>query len=245
MTPPVSLGSAARPDGAGETFVDEGRLQNAMTEYLTPAGVEHVLRVLEYAPELYSAQPAHKHKASVEDREQRPTAQWDFAYGASVAQTLADAIHIDAISLAAVLLFQAGEGRLATLDEIRARLGGAFGADVARTIQNIERFDTLQRPGANTRRSAQATLTDAADARERRRSRERQRKQDSESLRQMSVGRSEEPRVAVFQIADQLRLMRAVRQASDMWLRRAGKPTSEPGSEAYLQLPTGEAPGDS
>ncbi len=245
MTPPVSLGSAARPDGAGETFVDEGRLQNAITEYLPPEDVEHVLRVLEYAHELYSAQPARKHKASTEDREQRPTAQWDFAYGASVAQTLADAIHIDAISLAAVLLFQAVEGRLATLDEIRARLGGAFGADVAQTIQNIERFDTLQRPGADLRRSAQATLTDADDARERRRSRERQRKQDSESIRKMFVGMSEDPRVAVFKIADQLRLMRAVRQASDMWLRRAGKPTSEPGSEAYLQLLTGEAPGDS
>src|SRR5258705_10988312 len=176
MTPPVSLGSAARPDGTGETFIDEGRLQNAITEYLPPEDVEHVLRVLEYAHELYSAQPARK---------QRPTAQWDFAYGASVAQTLADAIHIDAISLAAVLLFQAVEGRLATLDAIRTRLGGTFGADVAQTIQNIERFDTLQRPGADLRRSAQATLTDADDARERRRSRARQRKQDSESIRKM------------------------------------------------------------
>src|SRR5258708_1206968 len=239
MTPPVSLGSAARPDGAGETFVDEGRLQNPITEYLPPPTLYHLLRVLEYAHELHSAPPARRHKASMEDREQRPTAQWDFAYGASVAQTLADAIHIDAISLAAVLLFQAVEGRLATLDEIRARLGGAFGADVAQTIQNIERFDTLQRPRPDLRRRAHATLTDADDARERRRSRERQRKQDSESIRKMFVGMSEDPRVAVFKIADQLRLMRAVRQASDMWLRRAGKPTSESGSEPYLQLLTG------
>src|SRR5260370_42670357 len=101
MTPPVSLGSAARPDGAGETLVDEGRLQTAITEFLPPADVAHVLRVLEYAHELYSAQPARRHKASMEDREHRPTAQWDFAYGAPVAQTPADAIHIDAISLAA------------------------------------------------------------------------------------------------------------------------------------------------
>src|SRR5260370_6850236 len=134
MTPPVSLGSAARPDGAGETFVDEGRLQNAITEYLPPADVEHVLRVLEYAHELYSAQPARRHKASMEDREQRPTAQWDFAYGASVAQTLADAIHIDAISLAAVLLFQAVEGGLAPLDEIPPRLGAPFRAHRPQTI---------------------------------------------------------------------------------------------------------------
>src|SRR5260370_9112700 len=149
MTPPVSLGSAARPDGTGETFVDEGRLQNAITDYLPHEDVEHVLRVLEYAHELYSEQPARKHRVSTEGSEQRPTAQWDFAYGASVAQTLADAIHIDAISLAAVLLFQAVEGRLATLDEIRARLGGAFGADGAHAVQDIRRFDTLQRPSAN------------------------------------------------------------------------------------------------
>jgi GTP pyrophosphokinase len=180
---------------------------------------------LRYARELDELQRADAGSAA------QPVARrWDVAYALGVAETMADAIHIDAISLGAVLLYQAVEGQVVALDEVRARLGGDFGEAVAQTIEHIARFDTLQRPGEELRRSArQAQATAAGGAgeeqsRERRKEhkgRERQRRQDAESLRKMFVAMAEDPRVAVFKIADQLRTMRAVRDAADVWRARA------------------------
>jgi GTP diphosphokinase / guanosine-3',5'-bis(diphosphate) 3'-diphosphatase len=232
--------------GAGTTFTDEGRLLRAVAEYLRPEDVQHVQDVLSYAHELRIAQrnslsgatgermaPAGK-TGKGDGQIPSPTLaqQWDREYVISVAETLAETVHIDAISLAAVLLYQAVESGLVSGEDVGMRLGGEFGVDVAQTIENIARFDSLQRPGAALRRNA---LVEAAEAeepsRERRRSRERQRQQDIESLRKMFVAMSEDPRVAVFKIADQLRLMRAVRIASDTWRTLAGKPTSRGASD--------------
>jgi GTP pyrophosphokinase len=202
--------------GAGATFVDEGRLLRDVEAYLRPDDVDHVTRVLAYTDELYDAQRGGRSTAPADGRpDRRGALGWDFDYGISVAQTLAESIHIDAISLAAVLLYQAVESDLVTLDEVRARLGGAFGEDVTQTISNIERFDTLQRPAAALRRTAQAGAETEESSR--RRARERQRQHDNESIRKMFVAMSEDPRVAVFKIADQLRTMRAVREAADYW----------------------------
>lgn len=232
--------------GAGTTFTDEGRLLRAVAEYLRRDDVQHVQDVLNYAHDLRMAQRtvssaaagergAPNGKANKGDghaKPPQPTQQWDHEYVIAVAETLAETVRIDAISLAAVLLYQAVESGLVNGDEVLLRLGGQFGVDVAQTIENIARFDSLQRPGAALRRNA---LVEAAEAeeptRERRRSRERQRQQDIESLRKMFVAMTEDPRVAVFKIADQLRLMRAVRIASDTWRLLAGKPTSRGASD--------------
>ncbi len=208
--------SATSLGGAGATFVNEGQLLREVEEYLRPDDVEHVAHVLAYAKELRDAQRERTREASALAQ---TVPGWDFDYGVSVAQTLAGSIHIDAISLAAVLLYQAVEGNLVTLDDIRARLGGTFADDVVQTISNIERFDSLQRPAAALRRTAAQSATEPEDA-SRRRPRERQRQQDTESIRKMFVAMSEDPRVAVFKIADQLRTMRAVREAADYWLAR-------------------------
>ena len=227
-------------------FVDEGRLLRAVEAYLRPEDAAHVHRVLDFAHELYSAQampdagPKPRHgKPDGAEGSPKTTAnarlprRWDLEYVISVAQTLADAIHVDAISLAAVLLYQAVEGGLTTLDAVTARLGGDdFATSVVETIASIERFDTLQRPGAALRRSALGAGETEEMSRERRRSKERQRQQDAENLRKMFVAMAEDPRVAVFKIADELRTMRLVRAASDEWRVRAGQPPSEPDGAA-------------
>ena len=207
------------------TFLEEGRLLRDVELYLRPVDVQHVSEVLSYAHELYQREVA------AHDADHRARARhWDFSYGVAVAETLADAIHIDAISLAAVLLYQAVESRLASLDEVRARLGAAFGPEVAQTIEHIAQFDTLQRPAAAARRSAQGAEGEETP-RDRRRSRERSRVQDTESIRKMIVAMSEDPRVAVFKIADQLRLMRAVRSAAEYWRDHAS------GTSAAADIP--------
>jgi GTP diphosphokinase / guanosine-3',5'-bis(diphosphate) 3'-diphosphatase len=217
---------------------EETNLLQAITTYLPPLDVEHVRRTLDYARTLRDTEHLVSRAAGpvqqggnprkserVDKLEKSPKTadpakvahlQQDPGYVIGVAQTLADAIHIDAISLAAVLLYQAVESKQVNQDEIRQGLGGEFGEAVAQTLANIELFDTLQRPGETLRRSAASTAGDSNDA-ARSRSRERQRQQDAENLRKMFVGMTEDPRVAVFKIADQLRLMRSIREAADYW----------------------------
>jgi GTP pyrophosphokinase len=219
-------------------FVSEGRMLRTVEGYLRPAEVGHVRRVLAFVRELEAAQQAQR---SLPAEAARPRAQgtpqggpWDVAYVLGVAETLTDAIHIDAISLGAVLLYQLVESRVVSLEDVRTALGGEFGESVAQTIGSIERFDTLQRPGAELRRSAQvaaqagqASAEADETSRERRRGKERQRQQDAESLRKMFVAMAEDPRVAVFKIADQLRTMRAVRDAADAWRAHAAEEHTE------------------
>src|SRR5262249_6085217 len=245
MTHPTHAETDAIPSAAGSlpskvargapSFVSEGRLLRAVESYLRAEDIEHVRRVLAFARELEATQQTQRPLSPEPARARAQGTQgapWDVAYVLGVAETLADAIHIDTISLGAVLLYQPVESRLVTLDDVRARLGGDFGEMVAQTIANIERFDTLQRPGAELRRSAQAAqaVQAGADAeemsRERRRTKERQRQQDAESLRKMFVAMAEDPRVAVFKIADQLRTMRAVRDAAEIWRNRAAADTA-------------------
>ena len=240
---PVIQTTESAPLTLGGVFVDDGRLLRAIQAYLRPEDVAYVQRVLEFAHDLYGDQPdsaggvAGKSESATATR---PPRRLDLAYVISVAQTLADAIHVDAISLAAVLLYQAVEGGLTTLDDIAARLGGGdFAVSVVETISNIERFDTLQRPGAQLRRSALAGPDGEDLSRERRRSKERQRQQDAENLRKMFVAMAEDPHVAVFKIADELRTVRLIRQAADEWRARAGKPTSGEDSRALTPALTG------
>jgi GTP pyrophosphokinase len=153
---------------------------------------------------------------------------------------MADAIHIDAISLAAVLLYQAVESKVASLDDIRQHLGDDFGEAVGQTIANIELFDSLQRPAEALRRSAAVSAEAAADS-TRSRSRERQRQQDAENLRKMFVAMTEDPRVAVFKIADQLRLVRSIREAADYW-RRWGDGQAPSGSDGPKEVSADSPP---
>lgn len=235
-------------DAGQVPFVEEGRLQRAVAGYLPPDASEYLTRVLEYAHQLQTTTAAAARERSGAQNEypveRGPRTRWDFSYAISVAQVLAESVHVDVESLAAVLLYQAVELGLATPDDIGAALGGALGESIAQLIQSIERFDALQRPAAARRRAA-----DRADragrsgdserepsSRERRR--ERLRKEQDETVRKTFVGMAEDPRVVIFKIADQLITMRAVRETADVLRARAGTPIShsalvhdEPGVE--------------
>src|SRR5579885_707728 len=263
-TPDGGLGTVPMPMAPS---TEETNLIETVKSYQRPGDVEHVRRVLDYARELRELRrlallqaPTHTAKAEKTEKAARgekaeksektekiektepagqakaTAIQQDFSYVLGVAQTLADAIHIDAISLAAVLLYQAVENKQVSLDDVRMRLAGEFGEAVAQTIANIERFDSLQRPREELRRHAAATETEET-TRDRRRSRERQRQQDAENLRKMFVAMTEDPRVAVFKIADQLRLMRAVREAADYWYARDKAQLTQPADALAAAAP--------
>jgi guanosine-3',5'-bis(diphosphate) 3'-pyrophosphohydrolase len=212
QTPSGAGGPSSSQVGKETAFVEEGLLLRTIADYLQPDDITHVKDAIQYAREVRAG-------TAVSDAGSQ-TAMPDIDYALSVAQTLATSLHIDAVTLAAVLLYQLVEARAIKLDDVRKRLGGEFGEQVAETISSIEHFDTLQRPGVELRRSAQLTSAEADDGgrdRRRPRERERQRQQDADALRKMFVAMAEDPRVVVIKIADQLRLMRAVAQAAEAW----------------------------
>ncbi len=218
------------------------RLLDAVGRYLQPRDVTHVRRAIDLLNAVSAGQgvpspgrsersPEHTQAGQVPtvSAEQRASDQDTvraLGYAFSVGVTLADALHLDAVTIAAVLLSQPVERHLLDVRDLRARLGGTFGEQVAKTIESIERFDALQRPAAALRRSALADGESDDASRERRRARERQREQDADALRKMFVAMAEDPRVVVIKIADQLRLMRAIAEAADIWRARTGEPTS-------------------
>ncbi len=234
------------------TLSDKRRLLRAMAEYLDPADAANVERVLVYLHSLRDAHTRDAHAATSaggraapsdadptgetgetgdagrERREASAQRKLDsgVSYAVAIGQTLADALHIDAVTLAAVLVYPAVKSGTVTLEQVRRTLGGAFGEQVARTMASIERFDALQRPGVVLRRSAQAEAAGEELDRERRRSIERRKAQDADALRKMFLAMAEDPRVVIIKIADQLRLLRAMREAADYWRAQHGLPTS-------------------
>ncbi|MEO7002377.1 MAG: HD domain-containing protein [Ktedonobacterales bacterium] len=207
---------------ADDALLDEGRFLRTIADYLRPDDVHNIEVTLAYVRELEDdalSQPAAQ-SSSLATHVAAPRA---LRYVLSVAQTLAEGLHIDAVTLAAVLLAPAVERGASAMDAMEQRLGAVFGEQVAQTIRSIEQFDVLQRPGARLRRNALVadTESDTQLDRERRRSRERRRQQDADTLRKMFLTMAENPRVVVIKIADQLRLMRGVREAADSWRLRA------------------------
>lgn len=195
------------------------RLRKTIVGYLPSDDVAHVEAAIQLAIR------ARVESAGATDERATGVLRQDFAYVLAVAQTLAEALHIDAITLAAVLLDQVVGARLVDLGEVRERLGGEFGEQVAETIASLERFDALQRPAVALRRSAQSSIQSGGEPdeipRERRRGRARQRQQDADALRKMFVAMAEDPRVVVIKIADHLRQMREVLAAADYWHAQA------------------------
>ncbi|HEX6819391.1 MAG TPA: TGS domain-containing protein [Ktedonobacterales bacterium] len=211
---------------------DEQRLLRAIAGYLDPADAANVQRAITYLHALRdarsnSAQPATTDNASAVGAV-GSSLDGAVSYAVGIALTLADALHIDAVTLGAVLIYPAVKSHAVTVAQVRRQLGGVYGEQVARTMGSIERFDALQRPGAALRRSAQARTEAAGEEldRERRRSIERRKAQDADALRKMFLAMAEDPRVVIIKIADQLRLLRAMREAADYWRVQAGEESS-------------------
>jgi guanosine-3',5'-bis(diphosphate) 3'-pyrophosphohydrolase len=213
------------PDGT--PFLNEGRLLKAIEAYLEPEDATAVANVLRFLHEVSERRRATD--ADDSDAGESEDLEHALSEAVSTAQTLAESLRIDAVTLVAVLIYPLLESGAIALADVRERVGAAFGDQVARTIESLERFDSTQRSGANLRRTALAGADSAEADRERRRSRERRKRQDADGLRRMFLSVAEDPRVVIIKIADQLRLMRAVRKAADRWRAHAGQPTSQAG----------------
>jgi len=174
-------------------------------QYLSPADLEKIQRAYEVANE------AHK---GIMRRSGEPYIQ----HPLEVALLLAD-MRIDADGIVAALLHDVVEDTDFTLDDLRARFGGA----VADIVDGVTKFDTLA--GKNGAESFLAsserdrekgtyshTAAETPEQLEQRQyqAREQQRRQRSETVRKMLLAMAEDPRVVVLKLADRLHNMRTL-----------------------------------
>src|SRR5229473_1786110 len=135
-----------------------------------------------------------------------------------VALLLAD-MRIDADGIVAALLHDVVEDTDFTLDELRARFGGA----VADIVDGVTKFDTLAGKNgaesflASSERNQEKgtyghTAAETPEQLEQRQYlvREQQRRQRSETVRKMLLAMAEDPRVVVLKLADRLHNMRTL-----------------------------------
>ena len=137
----------------GAPFLNEGRLLKAVEAYLEPDDVSAVadtLRFLHEVSERRAQDGGISAPGEVDDFEQA------LAEAVSTAQTLAESLRIDAVTLVAVLIYPPLTSGVIALADVRERLGAAFGDQVASVIESLERFESTQRSGATLRRSALA-----------------------------------------------------------------------------------------
>jgi len=174
-------------------------------QYLSPADLEKIQRAYEVANE------AHK---GIMRRSGEPYIQ----HPLEVALLLAD-MRIDADGIVAALLHDVVEDTDFTLDDLRARFGGA----VADIVDGVTKFDTLAGKNgaesflASSKRDQEKgtyshTAAETPEQLEQRQyqAREQQRRQRSETVRKMLLAMAEDPRVVVLKLADRLHNMRTL-----------------------------------
>src|SRR5713226_9953348 len=174
-------------------------------QYLSPADLEKIQRAYEVANE------AHK---GIMRRSGEPYIQ----HPLEVALLLAD-MRIDADGIVAALLHDVVEDTDFTLDDLRARFGGA----VADIVDGVTKFDTLAGKNgaesflASSERNQEKgtyghTAAETPEQLEQRQYlvREQQRRQRSETVRKMLLAMAEDPRVVVLKLADRLHNMRTL-----------------------------------
>ncbi|HKD77946.1 MAG TPA: HD domain-containing protein, partial [Ktedonobacterales bacterium] len=122
---------------------------------------------------------------------------------------LADMHIIDAAGIAAGMLQHVAidSKTHTTIPDVIERIAVDFGPDAAYLIENIAHFVAIER--RKGRRVTRPTGDDGADGDRRSRDRdERARRMQLETVRKMFVAMGNDPRVVVFRLAEQLRLLR-------------------------------------
>ncbi len=173
-------------------------------QYLSPPDLETIRRAYEMADE------AHR---GITRRSGEPY----ISHPLEVALLLAD-MRIDADGIVAALLHDVVEDTDFTLDDLRARFGGA----VADIVDGVTKFDTLAGKNGTTPFMASSTSDqgkykthDAPETPEQIEQRqyqagEQKRRERSETVRKMLLAMAEDPRVVVLKLADRLHNMRTL-----------------------------------
>src|SRR5258708_25321864 len=119
-------------------------------------------------------------------------------------------MHIDAVGVAAGLVFEAVDADLLTLERVEQQLGAA----TARVVGSMLRLNILERKKQQVapkvvQEDGEETGNQPAETKKRR-IREAMRRQQAETVRKMFIGMAEDPRVVLLKLAYRLHAMRVM-----------------------------------
>jgi guanosine-3',5'-bis(diphosphate) 3'-pyrophosphohydrolase len=172
------------------------QLLDLVRQYMPPAEVDQVARVLRLAQETCGGV-----------RGERPVPPLEHAL--AVTTILAEIMHIDAVGVAAGLVFEAVDSDLLSLERAESTLG----APVARVVGSMLRMNILERKkrvGAGVAGYAPAGESENNREQKKQRIREALRRQQAETVRKMFFAMSEDPRVVLLKLAYRLHAMRMI-----------------------------------
>ena len=172
------------------------QLLDLVRQYMPPAEVDQVAQALRLAEETCGGV-----------RGKRPVPPLEHAL--AVTTILAEIMHIDAVGVAAGLVFEAVDSGLLSLERAESTLG----APVARVVGSMLRMNILERKkrvGAGVAGYAPAGESENNREQKKQRIREALRRQQAETVRKMFFAMSEDPRVVLLKLAYRLHAMRMI-----------------------------------
>ncbi|HVB61075.1 MAG TPA: RelA/SpoT family protein [Ktedonobacteraceae bacterium] len=176
------------------------RLLQIIRHYMTEAEVEQVARAIQLAQETSAAAREHS-QATLQCLRQLPPLQHALAVATILAET-----RIDAVGVAAGVVFEAVDAELLPLERVENELGTV----VSRIVESMLKLNILERKkqaGMQLRASGDA---DGTRDQKKRRVREALQRQQAETVRKMFIGMAEDPRVVLLKLAYRLHAMRLV-----------------------------------
>ncbi len=181
-------------------LAQENQLLTIVQQYMAPAEVEQVSLAFQLAQE--TCKDVHDSLS--------PTSIPPLEHALAVATILAE-MRIDAVGVAAGLLFEAVDAERLALERVESALGPA----IARVVGSMLRLNILERKkqaGAILAR----TVVEGEINREqkKRRNRENLRRLQAETVRKMFFAMAEDPRVVLLKLAYRLHAMRLIQAAS-------------------------------
>jgi len=181
-------------------LTQEDQLLAIVQQYMAPAEVEQVSLALQLAQE--TCKDVHDSLS--------PTSIPPLEHALAVATILAD-MHIDAVGVAAGLLFEAVDAERLALERVERLLGPA----IARVLGSMLRLNILERKKQAGAILARTSVEGESNREQKkRRNRENLRRLQAETVRKMFFAMAEDPRVVLLKLAYRLHAMRLIQAAS-------------------------------
>ena len=180
------------------------QLLNTVKQSMSTAEVEQVAQAIQLAQEKCAGVREHS-KASLEPLRLISPLEHALAIATILAQ-----MHIDAVGIAAGVIFEAVDADLLSLERVEATLG----SPVARVVGSMLRLNILERKKHAGAQFIALTNGEAENGRDqkKRRIREALRRQQAETVRKMFIGMADDPRVVLLKLAYRLHAMRITTQ---------------------------------
>jgi GTP diphosphokinase / guanosine-3',5'-bis(diphosphate) 3'-diphosphatase len=181
------------------------QLQEKVCQYMEPSEREQVSQALQLARESCADVREHGEASLQTLRSISP-----LEHALAVAIILAE-MHIDAVGVAAGVVFEAVDADLLALAQVESVLGAPVGRIVG-SMQRLNILERKKRAGAQFTAPPGAAETEHGRDQKKIRIRETLRRQQAETVRKMFIGMADDPRVVLLKLAYRLHAMRVMVQ---------------------------------